>query len=597
MNQNYFKVGGSIPVDNPSYIKRKADQELYNNLKQGEFCYVLTARQMGKSSLKVRTMAKLAQEGWLNADVDLTQIGTSDSIEQWYFSFLSQISDTLQMDELFEDWWETKDKLTPVAKMGAFWNEILLSNTVKPIVIFIDEVDAVLSQQKKNFSTDDFFAAIRAAYNKRGSYPAFQRLNFCVFGVASPNDLMNDHKRTPFNIGLSVQLENFTFQETQPLIKGFTDVQAQGKKLLEQILSWTAGQPYLTQKVCQALTKYNSTQPNIDDLVEQLFFSETASNDPHFVNIENRLLKAEDFKLRMLEGYQKMLQQGSIPIDRKATEQIYLKLSGVAKAEGNQLVITNRIYQKIFDSTWLDRAFNSINRPFSLDLKRWLENNRSIDTLLKGGILENAEKWASGRDDLSNAERDFLQASRTHEMNEEREKQIRTEKEKGRKSLLIVLLLLIIALVSTIIIGIRNNNLVLLTNEQKEELLKSKEELNTFQHQANAEKKKAEEQKRIADSLKIASSKITDTIIIGQQKLDSLQNQIAEMENRLEESEREIVRVNRNNLENLISKVYDFIASNDIDLAIDSLSKALEIDSTDIRVIQLKEEIDKRTKS
>src|SRR5437868_13015268 len=70
--RRFYVVGGNLHPNDPSYVERQADHDLYEGLRRGEFCYVLTARQMGKSSLMVRTATRLRAEGVAVAVVDLT---------------------------------------------------------------------------------------------------------------------------------------------------------------------------------------------------------------------------------------------------------------------------------------------------------------------------------------------------------------------------------------------------------------------------------------------------------------------------------------------------------------------------------------------
>ncbi len=48
MQAEFFRDGESLDHDQASYITRKADQEFYQALLAGEFCYVLNSQQMGK---------------------------------------------------------------------------------------------------------------------------------------------------------------------------------------------------------------------------------------------------------------------------------------------------------------------------------------------------------------------------------------------------------------------------------------------------------------------------------------------------------------------------------------------------------------------
>ncbi len=77
-----YTVGGTVQAGGGIYISRQADEELHSLCQDSKFAYVLTSRQMGKSSLMVRTAQRLTEEGIHSVVIDLTQVGTQVTAEQ-----------------------------------------------------------------------------------------------------------------------------------------------------------------------------------------------------------------------------------------------------------------------------------------------------------------------------------------------------------------------------------------------------------------------------------------------------------------------------------------------------------------------------------
>ena len=352
MNNPKRQAGGALRPDDPTYVVRQADKEVLDAIEAGEFTYVLTSRQMGKSSLVAQLKKQLQEKDWLVSVVDLSLIGSTRGVteERWYYGLAYCIAQDLNIVQPFKGWWADHTELTRAQTFSEFIRELVLGGHSKKIALFFDEIDSTLPLE----FTDDFFAAVRAVFNARATDEQYSRIAIILLGVATPDQLIEDKRRTPFNIGYKVELDDFTLQQ---VIDGpAKDLYSEQVK---QVYHWTNGHPYLTQRLLNEL-ETGETVNTVNHAVEKIFLNPIHGNEDSNLELTGARLTSADGNLsphqrEVLRVYKKLLEGKNITEEPQSTHHNELKLSGIARVnEQGHLAIRNRIYQHAFGKSWIN---------------------------------------------------------------------------------------------------------------------------------------------------------------------------------------------------------------------------------------------------
>lgn len=401
---SYYQIqGGTLPLEAKTYVQRGADEELLEFAKtprsNNRVCSILAPRQMGKSSLMVRTAQLLRNEGIVCVEINLQGLGGVNSDELFWYGVLDEICQKLdnflvkdnQQEPLsakFQTYWESRHNSPAGKRFGDFLKEEILTEIDNHLVIFLDEIQSLLNWGLQN----DFIRVIRSLSSEVNN-EILRKLNFVLLGVAKPAELLTE-KGVAFNVGDRLEIGPLT-GECKELWGGIAEIAGEAKEAIATILHWTGGQPFLTQVLCDLVVSQGckfqafTWAEYMEKIVEEEIVEKWRMLDlqSHFTEIENYFLRIEDSSsdrnlLQALKNYGKILRNGFIKFEETDSTHWDLLISGLVIKEATQsgriLKVTNPIYAKIFDHDWIKSIEDNINSTFQKSTKTELEELETI---------------------------------------------------------------------------------------------------------------------------------------------------------------------------------------------------------------------------
>lgn len=329
-----------MPANYPHYIIRTIDTEVFEALKFGSDVVVAGARQTGKSSLKIRTMQALQNEGFLCAAIDFTMLkNDSGTAEKATYSFWYWVARVFGLVTNIDEY-----KSKTATEIPELWvcNNLQLNFLQTRLVLFVDEADAALQYIYCEGIT--FFDKI---LNDVKEFRA--NLQFALLGTALPDDFFSECLLT---VPPKLFITTFFSEEESKKLCDLLNFEVEAN-VCKLIYRSAGGQPQLTQRICEAVYTGNFATGNFEiqyqKSIESLFFTETGfAVDTNLRAVEHTFNHYRNYSPAMVYLLELIISTGFVTFEPKYYEYQAIVLTGMMKAEGENLIFSNEIYKRYF---------------------------------------------------------------------------------------------------------------------------------------------------------------------------------------------------------------------------------------------------------
>ncbi|MEL6927428.1 MAG: AAA-like domain-containing protein [Cyanobacteria bacterium J06600_6] len=329
-----------VPLDSALYIQRSPTETLAyaEILKPGALIRIKAPKHMGKTSLVMRISAHAQQRGYRTVRLNLLQaeetvLGDLERLLRW---FCANITLQLGIESLIDEYWD--EDLGFKVSCTTYLQGYILGQLDSPLVVALDEVNRLFKYPQV---AQEFLPLLRFWHEEANNVPIWQKLRLIVTHSTEIYISLNINQ-SPFNVGLSLNLEEFNWSQIEELAMKYgleqekIGIQAEQIRSLVEIVG---GHPYLISLAfCRLVTQNNDLD---------LIIREAATNTGIYCDyLRGHLITLQNYP-ELAAAYKQVI-DAETGIQLNSIVAYELESMGLVKLQGNETTYSCELYRLYF---------------------------------------------------------------------------------------------------------------------------------------------------------------------------------------------------------------------------------------------------------
>lgn len=326
---------GQVDLASVFYVERPPiESRCYETILQpGALIRIKAPRQMGKTSLMARILHQAGTLGYRTVPLSfqLADGKVFADLDQFLKWFCMSVCRRLRLPNRITDYWDdifgSKDNCT------AYFEEYLLENITTPLALGLDEVDCVFQHPE---IAADFFGLLRAWHEDAKNRDIWKKLRLIVVHSTEVYIPLSINQ-SPFNVGLPVELPEFTPEQVYELARWHGLDWQDGQ--VEQLMSMIGGHPFLVRLALYYIRRQDIT---LDQLLQ------TAATD---AGLYSDHLRGHLWNLQQypeLAAAVAEVVNANHPVRLKSMQAFKLHSVGLVRLQGNEVTPRCDLYRQYF---------------------------------------------------------------------------------------------------------------------------------------------------------------------------------------------------------------------------------------------------------